>query len=335
MTYKVFVDGQAGTTGLGIFSYLEKRNDIYVMPVDDKRRKDLDYRCEMVEKADATFLCLPESASKELINALDLSSLEKKQKRLIDSSTAFRVDPSWVYGLPEISEEQRKLIRSSFRIAVPGCHATAFILAVRPLVEKGKISHDYPIVASSITGYSGGGKQMITDYQEIFCMPLKTNTGRQGKASATSVSTRLDSPRAYALQLKHKHLPEMQKFAKLQSPPIFVPAVAAYFKGLAVTTYWHLDRFSDVLKISDLQDFYRNFYKNEAFVSIQSSEKELSSNFYDIQAENGSNMVNISVFGNDNQAIIISRLDNLGKGAAGAAIQCLNLCLGLDEGFGL
>lgn len=334
MKYKVFVDGHAGTTGLGIFGYLEKRNDIFVMPVDEKRRKDLDYRCAMVEKSDITFLCLPESASKELVKSLDLSYLEKKEKRLIDSSTAFRVDPNWVYGLPEISLEQRKLIQSSFRIAVPGCHATAFILAVRPLVQNLLLLEDYPVVASSITGYSGGGKQMIADYQKA--LSVVNNFSTKGEIeNSVRLFDKLDSPRTYGLQLKHKHLPEMKKFAQLKHNPIFVPTVGAYFKGLAVTTYWDLRHFRTEMKLVDLQNLYKEFYKNERFVSVNLSEKEDWPIFYDIQTENNSNRVNIAVFGNDDQAIVISRLDNLGKGAAGAAVQCLNLCLGLDEGVGL
>lgn len=333
MKYKVFVDGHVGTTGLGIFNYLKKRDDVLIMPVDEKKRKDLDYRCAMVSESDITFLCLPENASRELVEALDLLSLEKNNKRLIDSSTAFRVHPNWVYGLPEISHAQRKLVQSAFRIAVPGCHASAFILSVRPLVDHAVISTDYPVVASSITGYSGGGKQMIAQYQNFFTSHDQDKT--MAFSSPSDKDCVLDSPRLYGLGLKHKHLPEMKHFTKLTLPPVFMPAVAAYFKGLAVTTYWHLHCFKTKMTLVDLQNLYNDVYRDEVFVKVDVLSPEQWPNFYEIQKENNSNRVNISVFGNDDHAIVVTRLDNLGKGAAGAAIQCLNLSLGLDETLGL
>ncbi|ASK34533.1 N-acetyl-gamma-glutamyl-phosphate reductase [Alloalcanivorax mobilis] len=313
MAFKVYVDGQEGTTGLRLFDYLEQRQDIELLRIDSALRKDPTERARLLNAADVAFLCLPDAASREAAAMVD-----NPHTCLIDASTAFRVADDWVYGLPELAPGQRDLIRASKRIANVGCHASAFILAVRPLVEAGIVPADYPLSASSLTGYSGGGKGMIADYE-------------------ADAAGRLNAPRAYALGLAHKHLPEMQRYAGLAMAPVFVPTVGPFLKGLAVTVPLHLSCLKAGTDARTLYDTYRQYYAGEPFVKAHAPDdpSSLDGGFFDVQGSNGTNRVDLFVFGNGERQCVVARLDNLGKGAAGAAVQNMNVHLGIDETTGL
>jgi N-acetyl-gamma-glutamyl-phosphate reductase len=313
MTTKVFVDGQEGTTGLKIFEYLSARRDIEVLRIDDSRRKDVDERRRLINASDVTFLCLPDVASRESVSLVD-----NDRTVVIDASTAFRTHKDWAYGLPELAPTQRERLRHAKRIAVPGCHASAFILAMQPLVAGGLVSADFDAHAYSITGYSGGGKKMIADYE-------------------AGGNARLTSPRPYALGLTHKHLPEMAVHSGLRKQPVFTPIVGSFLKGLAVTTYFSPNQLSRAAKPQDVQALFAEYYANEPFVRVLpfDAESNLDAGFFDVQACNETNRVDLFVFGNDERFVTLARLDNLGKGASGAAIQCMNLAVGVDEEAGL
>ncbi|MNY19382.1 N-acetyl-gamma-glutamyl-phosphate reductase [compost metagenome] len=237
---------------------------------------------------------------------------------VIDASTAFRTTDSWAYGLPELTRGQREKVRASKRIAVPGCHASAFVLAVRPLVEAGLMPADYPVSAFSLTGYSGGGKKMIAEFE-------------------AGGNPRLDSPRPYALGLEHKHLPEMRVQAGLAQAPIFNPIVGNFLKGLAVTVPVFPALLSRKADAEAILDIYRKHYEGEQFVRVHpfNSDANLDGGFFDVQASNDTNRVDLFVFGNAERLNLVARLDNLGKGAAGAAVQCMNVHVGADEATGL
>jgi N-acetyl-gamma-glutamyl-phosphate reductase len=313
MTTKVFVDGQEGTTGLKIFEYLSARRDIEVLRIDDSRRKDLDERRRLINASDVTFLCLPDVASRESVSLVD-----NDHTVVIDASTAFRTHGDWAYGLPELAPAQRERLRHAKRIAVPGCHASAFILAMQPLVAGGLVPADFDAHAYSITGYSGGGKKMIADYE-------------------AGGNARLTSPRPYALGLTHKHLPEMAVHSGLKKQPLFTPIVGNFLKGLAVTTYFSPDQLSRAARPQDVQALLAEYYANEPFVRVLpfDAESNLDTGFFDVQACNETNRVDLFVFGNDERFVTLARLDNLGKGASGAAIQCMNLAVGVEEEAGL
>jgi len=313
MTTKVFVDGQEGTTGLKINEYLSKRRDVEILRIDEAKRKDTHERRRLINASDVTFLCLPDAASRESVALVDNPAV-----RVIDASTAFRIHPDWAYGLPELNRAQREKIRTSKRIAVPGCHASAFVLAMHPLVAAGVVAADFPAHAYSITGYSGGGKKMIASYED-------------------DPSPTLSSPRAYALGLEHKHLPEMAHHAGLATPPLFTPIVGPFYKGLAVTTYFNPRQLKRRSTPKDLHAVFAEHYAGERFVRVMpfGAPENLDDGFFDVQANNGTNRVDLFVFGNDERFVTIARLDNLGKGASGAAIQCMNLTIGADESTGL
>ena len=311
MSYKVFVDGQEGTTGLQINEYLAKRDDITLLKIDSDKRKDLAERQRLINESDVTFLCLPDAAAKESV-----SLVNNPNTCVIDASTAHRVNPDWVFGLPELAADQRDKIRASKRIANPGCHASAFILALRPLVAAGLLPADSQIAANSITGYSGGGKSMIAHYQS---------------------PARIDAPRPYALALAHKHLPEMQAYTGLSVAPIFQPIVGPFYKGLALTAYLHPQQFSRSASPADVQQILADYYAGEPFIHVQPLDLDATTEggFYNVEANNGSNRVDIAVFGNAERMLLIARLDNLGKGASGAAVQSMNVHLGVEESLGL
>lgn len=311
MTPRVYVDGQEGTTGLRIFDYLHERDDIELLRIDASRRRDVDERARLLNEADVAFLCLPDDASREAASLVD-----NPDTCLIDASTAFRTDSAWTYGLPELHPGQRRAIRESRRIANVGCHASAFILLVRPLIEAGLLPSDYPISAFSLTGYSGGGKHMIAEYE-------KAPPGR------------LDAPRPYGLSLSHKHLPEMQLHTGLTRAPVFNPIVGNFLKGLSVTVplqLAHLDGEADALHRA-----LADYYQGEPFVRVMppDDEKNLESGFFDVTACNDTNRVDLFVFAGPERAALVARLDNLGKGAAGSAVQNMNIHLGFDETRGL
>ncbi|OHC64740.1 MAG: N-acetyl-gamma-glutamyl-phosphate reductase [Rhodocyclales bacterium GWA2_65_19] len=311
MTYKVFVDGQEGTTGLQINEYLAKRTDVVLLKIDADKRKDLAERKRLINESDVTFLCLPDEAAKESVTLVD-----NPNTCIIDASTAHRVNPAWTFGLPELAPEQRAKIRASKRIANPGCHASAFILALRPLVAAGLLPAATQVAANSITGYSGGGKSMIAQYQS---------------------PERIDAPRPYGLTLAHKHLPEMQAYTGLTVAPIFQPIVGPFYKGLAVTAYIHPQQFTRQATPADVQKIIADYYAGEPFIRVLPVDLDATTDggFYNVEANNDTNRVDIAVFGNDERMLLIARLDNLGKGASGAAVQAMNVHLGVEESLGL
>jgi N-acetyl-gamma-glutamyl-phosphate reductase len=313
MKHVVFVDGQEGTTGLRIREVLAERPDIDLLRIDPDKRKDAAERRRLLNTADVAFLCLPDAASREAA-----SFVENPRTCLIDASTAHRTDPAWVFGLPELEPGQRERLRRAKRIANPGCHSTAFILLVRPLVDAGILDPAAPISATSLTGYSGGGRKMIEQYD-------------------AGGDPRLEAPRPYALGLSHKHLPEMVTHARLSAAPIFVPIVGPFYKGLAVTVPLHLSALRTGTTVDALHQIYTERYAGERFIRVMAPNdpETLTGGFFDVQAANDTNRADLFVFGNATEVVLLARLDNLGKGASGAAVQTMNLHLGLDEGLGL
>jgi N-acetyl-gamma-glutamyl-phosphate reductase len=313
MTYRVFVDGQEGTTGLRIHEYLAQRDDIEVLRIAADKRKDGAERARLLNAADIAFLCLPDAAAREAA-----ALVTNPTTCLIDASTAHRTAPGWVFGLPELAPGQRELLRKTKRISNPGCHASAFILLLRPLVDAGLVSADLPVTASSITGYSGGGKKMIEQYE-------------------AGGDARLDAPRPYALTLSHKHVPEMTAHTGLTVPPVFMPIVGKFYKGLSVSVPLHLSKLKGGTTAEDLHAALRHRYEGERFIRVMPlrDPATLAEGYFDVQASNNTNRVDIFVFANETQACLMARLDNLGKGASGAAVQSMNVHLGLDEALGL
>lgn len=313
MKYKVFVDGQEGTTGLRINEYLANRSDIEVLRIAPERRKDTDERARLLNAADIAFLCLPDAAAKEAA-----ALVNNPNTCIIDASTAHRIAPDWVFGLPELAPDQRERIRRSKRISNPGCHSTAFILLLRPLVDAGLVAPTLPVSATSITGYSGGGKKMIEQYE-------------------AGGDPKLDAPRPYGLTLQHKHVPEMSAHTGLKTPPIFQPIVGSFLKGLAVSVPLHLSQLKPGSTPEALHKALAERYAGERFVRVRPlrDAATLESGFFDVQANNDTNNVDIFVFANDSQAILMCRIDNLGKGASGAAVQSMNVHLGVEESLGL
>ncbi|MBQ7597358.1 MAG: N-acetyl-gamma-glutamyl-phosphate reductase [Clostridia bacterium] len=303
---KVFIDGSAGTTGLRIAERLQKRKDLTLLSIDERYRKDDDARREKMNQADIVFFCLPDEAAK---NALTL--IENDATAVIDTSTAHRIDPAWTYGFPEL-HGQRKAIQGATRIANPGCHASGFIALVRPLTDCGVLSPDTLLSCFSLTGYTGGGKKMIAQYESAdrpICY---------------------DAPRQYGLSQTHKHLPEMQQFSKLQNAPIFCPIVASFPTGMEVTVPIFASQTKATIK--ELAEIYKQYYQDGLvrFVSSPDADGLLCAN-----ALSGTDRMEISVFGNEERFLLTARFDNLGKGASGAAIQNMNLLLGVDETTGL
>ena len=314
MTFKVFVDGQEGTTGLRIHEYLAARSDIEVLKIDADKRKDPAERARLLNAADVAFLCLPDAASREAA-----AMISNPNTCLIDASTAHRTVPGWVFGLPELARGQRGAIQAGKRIANPGCHASAFILAVRPLVDAGLLPPDAAVSATSITGYSGGGKSMIAEYEQ---QPLPAH---------------LQAPRPYGLGLKHKHLPEMAAHTGLATPPVFMPIVSSFYKGLAVSVPLQLSQLKAGTTPEHLHAALAAHYDGERFIRVMplGDPDTLEAGGLDVQACNDTNRVDLFVFASQRHALLVARLDNLGKGASGAAVQSMNVHLGTDEGLGL
>ena len=309
----VFIDGQEGTTGLQLHERLAERTDLVVLQIDPALRKERNARQELLNQADIVFLCLPEIAAREAITLVT-----NPHTCIIDASPAFRTASDWVYGLPELKPTQRQCIRESKRIAVPGCHATAFILLVHPLIASGLMPPDYPVTCYSLTGYSGGGKRLIQRYEHAF-------------------DPKLQSPRPSALHLQHKHLPEMQLQTDLRFAPIFVPVVGNYYKGLAVTVFLTPRLLTRPVTPTGVYERYATYYAGEPFVHIMpvGDDTNLDRRCFDVQACNDTNRTELFVFGDDQQITLMARLDNLGKGSSGAAMQCMNIHLGIDEMTGL
>jgi N-acetyl-gamma-glutamyl-phosphate reductase len=313
MTTRVFVDGQEGTTGLRIHEYLALRSDVEVLRIAPELRKDAGERTRLLNAADVAFLCLPDAAAREAAGLVTNSST-----CLIDASTAHRIASDWVYGLPELAPDQRARLRASKRIANPGCHATGFILLMRPLVDAGLVPQSAALMATSITGYSGGGKKMIARYE-------------------AGGDPKLLSPQPYALGLSHKHVPEMTMHSRLETRPIFMPVVGNFFKGLSVAVPLHLAEARRGTTAERLHEALGERYAGERFVRVMPlrDTASLDDGYFDVQACNDSNRVELFVFGNETQVLLMARLDNLGKGASGAAVQSMNVHLGIDEGAGL
>ena len=308
MKHKIFVDGQEGTTGLEINERLQKITDIEILKIDQNKRKDIDERKKYINQADIVFLCLPDDAAKESV-----SLVENPATRIIDASTAHRVADSWVYGIPELSAEHRKNIANAKKTSNPGCFATGFNIIIYPLVKEKIISPDYPVTCHSVTGYSGGGRRLI----EIF--------------ESDENKEKLNSPCFYALSLHHKHLPEMQKHSGLLNPPIFTPIISKFYRGMTVAIPLHNQNASEINK------FYKNYYQGQNFVKVlpMNIQDEFEWGYLNAEACNYTNNIEIMVFGDNKQALVVARLDNLGKGASGAAVQNMNIMLGLDETCGL
>ncbi|WP_058485765.1 N-acetyl-gamma-glutamyl-phosphate reductase [Defluviitalea phaphyphila] len=317
MKYKVFVDGQMGTTGLQIHERLAKHPNVELLHIDYDKRKDVKLKKKYLNEADIVFLCLPDEAAKE-----SAKLVTNPKTKIIDPSVAHRTTDGWTYGMPELVKEQREKIRKSNRVTVPGCHATAFILSVAPLINEKIMPSDYPITVHSITGYSGGGKKLIQKYE---------------KEEENNPYTK--APRPYALELNHKHLPEMTMYAGLKNDPIFIPIVSNYYKGLAVSIPIHNNLLNKKATGKEIALALAEYYKDERFVKVMPYQPMdlLFDGGFDITGCNDTNKCEIFVFGNDKKGstLILTRLDNLGKGASGAAVQNMNIMLGIDEGTGL
>lgn len=311
MIYRVFIDGAEGTTGLKIRERFAAREDIELVPIDPEKRKDLAERARVINGCDAAILCLPDAASREIAPHV------APEVRLLDASTAHRTDPGWVYGLPELSSMQRLAVIGSRRVAVPGCHATGFAVLVYPLIALGIAPKDYPFVCHSLTGYSGGGKKMIAAYED---------PQRPGSYNA---------PRQYALGQRHKHLPEMQKAAGLLYPPIFNPIVADYYSGMLVNVPLHSRLLRRHMTAESIHDAFAAHYEGQQFVRVRPFGDLPPDGTLSAGELSGRNDLEIFVYGRDEQIMLAARFDNLGKGASGAAVQCMNLMLGLPEATGL
>lgn len=309
MKPKIYIDGKEGTTGLQIYDRLGRRDDIELLLIDDALRKDVNERKKLINSADIVFLCLPDDAAREAV-----SLVESENVRIIDASTAHRTAPDWDYGFPELSREHRSAIAASKRVANPGCHASGFISVVYPLVKLGIMPADYPVTCFSLTGYSGGGKKMIAQYEA------------DGRAPELSM------PGIYGTNLSHKHLPEMTVIPGLSGSPVFLPVVDDYFKGMAVTVMLHAPLLRGNVNASIVRDALADYYKDEHFVSVADG---LGSGTLYADYGIGTNNMLLTVCGNDDRISITSRFDNLGKGASGAAVQNMNIMLGLPEAVGL
>lgn len=308
--YKIFVDGAVGTTGLRIHERLANQTDIELLTLPEAQRKDVSARLEMIAKADLTFLCLPDEASKEIV------SLAPSSARICDTSTAFRTDPNWIYGFAELSGQFNQ-IKNASRVAVPGCHATGFIALIRPLIEQGILPADYPLSCHSLTGYSGGGKSMIAEYED------------QNRAE------KYNAPRVYGVALKHKHLPEMQALTGLAQPPIFTPVVADYYSGMLVTVPVPLSALQAVESGEKIAAYLAKYYQDSKLIRVHPFATMPEDGMLAANGLSGKDNLEIFVYGNETQLLLVARFDNLGKGASGAAVQCMNIMLGRKETAGL
>jgi N-acetyl-gamma-glutamyl-phosphate reductase len=312
--HTVFVDGHEGTTGLEINERLLQRDDIEILKIDGAKRKDIGERSKYLNQADIVFLCLPDEAAKEAALLITNPST-----RVIDASTAHRTDDGWAYGIPELSAQHRTNIASSKRVSNPGCYATGFNMLMYPLVTEGFVPTDYPVSCHAVSGYSGGGKRLIETFE------LAEN------------KEKLSSPCFYALTLRHKHLPEMQKHSGLAHPPLFTPIIGNYFRGMTVAIPLHAGLLSKKAAAAEINRFYADYYRGQPFVKTLpfNVQEQFEWGYLNAQACNNTNTIEIMVFGDEKQILAVSRLDNLGKGASGAAIQNMNIMLGLDETYSL
>lgn len=306
----VYIDGKEGTTGLQIYDRLAQRQDIDLLLIDEDKRKDAAERKKCINAADIVFLCLPDAAAREAV-----ALVENDRTRIIDASTAHRTAEGWAYGFAELSPEHRAAVAAGKRVANPGCHATGFISAVYPLVKYGLLPPDYPLTCFSLTGYSGGGKKMIAEYE----------VADKGAA--------LYAPQLYGLNLEHKHLPEMQKVCSLLRAPVFCPIVDDYYKGMATSVTLHTALLPGHPTAAQLHDVLEDHYSGAALVSVAPlgyTGKRIAAN-----TMAGSDRLQLIICGHEDQVLITALFDNLGKGASGAAVQNMNLMLGLEETTGL
>ena len=311
MSYKVFIDGSAGTTGLRIAGRLAGRSELELLSIDELGRKDLARRAEVINSADLAFLCLPDAASREVVPLID------SRVKVLDTSTAFRTAPGWVYGFPELHGQREKL-RAANRVAVPGCHASGFIALARPLVELGLVPAGYPFTCHSLTGYSGGGKKMIAEYE------------------AAGRPALYDTPRAYGLTLCHKHLPEMQAVAGLDAPPLFCPIVDDYYSGMEVTVPLRMELLDGVAP-AQVAAALADYYAGEPLFTVHPLGEVPADGMLAAGALHGSDRMELycTASPDGKQMLLAALFDNLGKGSSGAAVQCMNILLGLEETLGL
>ena len=299
---KVFIDGSAGTTGLRIKERLSKRSDIELIILPEELRKDSEARKKALNECDIAFLCLPDAAAIEAVNMI-----ENENVVVLDTSTAHRTDAGWAYGFPELSDEHFEKVASSKRIAVPGCHASGFIALTYPLIEKGIINKDTLLTCHSITGYSGGGKKMIAEYED------------------SERDTLFDAPRQYALGQTHKHIPEMTKVTGLENVPVFCPIVSDFYSGMVVTVPIFKSQLNPGFTAEDIKNAYKEKYTGEI---VTYNESISESGLISANALSFKDSMQITVEGNDERILLIARYDNLGKGASGAALECMNISMG-------
>lgn len=309
---KVFIDGKEGTTGLRIYERFAQRTDVELLTISEELRKDPAERKRLINSADIVFLCLPDAAARESV-----AMCENPNTRIIDTSTAHRTAAGWSYGFPELSAAHRDDIAKGKRIAVPGCHACGFISLAYPLVSAGILPVDYPLVCYSVTGYSGGGKSMIAQYE------------------SESRPTELDSPRQYGLTQQHKHLPEMRAVCGLEYDPVFAPFVSDFYSGMVVSLPLHSRMLKNQYGVAEIHEIFAKHYEGQKIINVLPLNVGESIGFVGANNLSGKDNLEILVSGNDERILLCARFDNLGKGASGAAIQCLNIALGLDECTGL
>ncbi len=305
---KIFIDGREGTTGLRIAERLGARDDITLLRLDEALRKDINARREMIASSDITFLCLPDAA------AMEAAAMAPEHVCIIDASTAHRVNPDWAYGFAELSAAHRAKIATGKRIAVPGCHASGFIALTYPMIASSLLPADYPVTCHSVTGYSGGGKKMIAQYED---------PDREDE---------LSSPRQYGLTQQHKHLKEMQAVCSLDFAPHFSPIVSDYYAGMVVTVPLFTRLLNGQPTLADIQALFEKHYAGQKLVRVL---PEGAPAFLGANNLAGKDYMEIQIAGNDDRVLLTARFDNLGKGASGAAVQCMNIALGLDETTGL
>ena len=300
---KLFIDGREGTTGLGIVSRIEKRDDVELIVLDNEVRKDKQARKKAINESDITILCLPDEAAKESV-----SLCENENTVILDASTAHRTEDGWVYGLPELDKDQSKKIKNAKRIAVPGCHASGFITLVAPLVKNGVLAKDALLTCHSITGYSGGGKKMIASYE------------------TDEIPENLTAPRQYGLTQSHKHLPEMVHYTGLSNAPVFCPIVSDFYSGMLVTVPLFKKQLQGDAGFEDIKNIFKKAY--DGSMNIEYTEDFSEAGFADSNILSGTDKMQVTVCGNEERMLLMARYDNLGKGASGAAAQCLDIILG-------
>ncbi len=313
MKTKIFIDGSEGTTGLRIYERFEGRDDVELLKISSELRKDVNERKRLINESDITFLCLPDAAARESV-----SLVENENVRIIDASTAHRTLDGWAYGFAELSKDHREAIKNGKRIAVPGCYATGFISLVYPMVKKGIMMPEYPVSCFAMSGYSGAGKSVIATYE------------------SNDRPKEFDSPREYALTQEHKHLKEMKKITGLSKEPLFSPIICDYYSGMVVSVPLYVDMLKGVSSVEDVHKTISEFYEGEQFIKVMPLDAQAGEgNMLAGNACSGWDGLRIFVTGNADRIVLSSQFDNLGKGASGAAIQCLNIMLGCEESKGL